>query len=255
MSGNLLVRREGRLLRLTLNRLEKRNALSTELCQTIVKAVEEAQEDRTVGAILLDAAGPAFCAGMDLDESVLPDAAGRTAIHESLFTLGFRSHKPLVAAVQGAALAGGTGLAANAHVVFATEDARFGLTEIRIGMWPFVISRAMVAAVGERRALELSLTGRVFGAREAMQYGLVHFVAAPVDLNERATEAATAIANASPEAVTRGMTYFAEGRELPPAARGELAARLRARLFQSPDYREGVRAFREKRTPRWPSLE
>lgn len=254
MSENLLVRLEGRLLRLTLNRSEKRNALNSALCQALVDALERAESDRGVGAILLEAAGPAFCAGMDLDESLLPDAAERTAIHESLFTVGFRYRKPLVAAVQGAALAGGTGLVANAHVVFASEDAQFGLTEIRIGMWPLVVARAMVAALGERRTLELSLTGRVFGAKEALEWGLVHFVTAPGEVQARASETAQAIANASAEAVLRGMTYFIEGRELDWRQRGELARQLRARLFQSPDYAEGVRAFREKRAPRWPSL-
>ena len=253
MSESLLRRREGRLLRLTLNRPEKRNALNAALCSDIVEAVREAEQDRGVGAILLDAAGPAFCAGMDLDESLMPDAALRTAVHERLFTLGAAARKPIVAAVHGAALAGGTGLVANTHVVYAAGDATFGLTEIRIGMWPLVVSRALCLAVGERRTLELSLTGRIFGAAEALQYGLVHFVVPAAELNARATEAATSIAAASAEAVAAGLTYFRESRGLSWEKRGELAATLRAVLFAAADYAEGVRAFREKRPPRWPS--
>jgi len=253
MSESLLRRRDKRLLRLTLNRPGKRNALNVALCSEIVEAVREAGEDSGIGAILLDAEGPAFCAGMDLEESLLPDAAGRTAVHERLFTMGAEARKPIVAAVHGAALAGGTGLVANAHVVYAAEQATFGLTEIRIGMWPLVVSRALCLAIGERRTMEMSLTGRVFGAAEALQYGLVHFVAPAAELNARVAEAAAQIAAASPAALAAGMQYFRESRGLSWEKRGELAASLRAGLFAAADYAEGVRAFREKRPPRWPS--
>ena len=253
MSENLLRSRERRLLRLTLNRPGKRNALDAALCIEIVEAVREAEEDRSIGAILLDAAGPAFCSGMDLDESLLPDAAARTAVHERLFTIGAEARKPLVAAVQGPALAGGTGLVANAHVVYAAEEATLGLTEIRIGMWPLVVGRALCRAVGERRTLEMSLTGRIFGAAEALQYGLVHFVVTAAELNARAAAAAAAIAAASAAALAAGMQYFRQCRGLSWERRGELAGSLRAGLFAGADYAEGVRAFREKRPPCWPS--
>ena len=88
------------------------------------------------------------------------------ALHEQLFTIGVRLEKPMVAAVHGAALGGGTGLVANCHVVVALRDAAFGLTEIRLGLWPFLVFRAVAAALGERRAMELALTGRVFRARK-----------------------------------------------------------------------------------------
>ena len=185
--------REGRLLRLTLNRPDKRNALNAALCHALVNALEDAARDPAVGAILLTANGKAFCAGMDLAE-IEPgaDAEEINAVHEQLFTVGARLTKPLIAGVHGAALAGGTGLVANCHIVVAAPGATFGLTEIRLGLWPFLVYRAVAAALGDRRTLELSLTGRIFDTAEARQLGLVHEVAdAP---QERALEIARAIA-------------------------------------------------------------
>ena len=102
-------------------------------------------------------------------------------LHDRLFTAFSWLRKPLIADVRGPAIAGGTGLVAQAHILWATEEATFGLTEIRIGLWPFLIFRAMVHALGERRTIELSLTGRTFSAREAMEYGLVHHIGAEAE--------------------------------------------------------------------------
>jgi enoyl-CoA hydratase/carnithine racemase len=255
MSTSLMISREERLLRVTLNRPKKRNALSFELCGLLVGAMEEAERDRRVGAILLGAAGSAFCAGMDLTEAHLPQAAAQAEIHERMFTIGARIRKPVVAAVQGPALGGGLGLVANAHIVVAAQKSTFGLTEIRIGLWPLVVYRSMKLAVGERRALELSLTGRIFGAKEALAWGLVHHIAPAAELNDRATEIAAALASSSVEAVQSGLEFVHQSRGLDWTRAGKLAARYRARAFESRDFGEGVNAFREKRTPRWPSLE
>lgn len=247
MSGLLEVAREERVLRLTLNRAEKRNALNSELCHAIVAAVEEAEDDRSVGSILLDARGDVFCAGMDLEEA----SAASTGIHEQLFTLGARMHKPVVAAVNGPALGGGAGLVANAHIVIASHGCTFGLTEIRIGMWPFVIWRAIVSAIGERRALNLALTGRIFGVNEALQWGLIHEVAPPFELDDRATATAMHLAQSSPQAIRLGMEFVRKSRGLDPRTAGDTALEYREIAFASDDFREGVAAFREKRKPSW----
>src|SRR5262245_10832005 len=142
MSLVLTANREGRLLRLVLNRPDKRNALDGALCRELVAAIEQGDRDPGVGAILLAGAGKSFCSGMDLSEMLTPAEASLGPLHEQLFTIGRHVTTPIIAAVHGAALAGGTGLIANAHVVVAAEDATFGLTEMRIGLWPFVIFRA-----------------------------------------------------------------------------------------------------------------
>lgn len=249
MSSNLLVSREGRLLRLTLAREEKRNALNADLCQAIVEACEA--PDPSVGAILLEAQGKVFCAGMDLAEIRTVDPS---VWHERLFTLGARLTKPLIVAVSGPALAGGLGLVANAHVAIAAQGSSFGLTEVRIGLWPFVVYRCIVDAVGSRRALELSLTGRIFGPNEALQYGLIQEVVPAIELEDRATAMAQLLANWSPEVMARGLDFVHRSRGLGLAAGGALAAELRAENFSSPDFEEGLAAFEGRRPPVWPSL-
>ncbi len=244
---------EGRVLRVRMARAGKRNALDLALCRGLVAAVEEAAGNPRVGAILLTGEGPAFCAGMDLHEiEVGGDSAEMDAVHEQLFTLGGRITKPLIAAVRGAAVGGGSGLAANCHIVVAGADARFGLTEIRLGLWPFLIFRAVCAALGERRTVELALTGRVFGAAEAREMGLVHEVAE--DPEARALEIAREVSEFSPTAIENGLAFVHRVRGLDSAEAGEVAREVRARQFRGEDFREGIHAFREKRRPEWPSL-
>ena len=251
MSESLQISREGRGLHLALNRPERRNALNMDLCSALGAALERAETDAGVGAVLLSGNGKSFCAGMDLHEVLSPGGTYVNEVHERIFTAGIRMTKPLVAAVHGAALAGGTGLAANCHIVVAAEDATFGLTEIRIGLWPFVIFRTVVAALGQRRATELALTGRIFPASEAREYGLVHHVVEPAALMQRAQKIAGAIAQASPTAIQAGLAFVRDARGKSWEEAGDLARQMRNEGFRSSDFQECIRAFQEKRPPRW----
>ena len=239
--------RDSRLLRLTLDRPEKRNALSAALCRDLARALDAAAVEDSVGAVLLDSDGPVFCAGMDLEESTQPQAVDLTAIHESLFTAGSRINKPLIAAVQGAALGGGLGLVANAHIVIASEAATFALPEVRLGIWPMVIWRPVVSAIGERRALELSLTARTFDAREALALGLVHQVVAAAEVAGRAEAVARQVAGWSGLAVARGMEMAQRTRGMSDPEAVTLAIEMRRELLNSVEHRELARAVREKR--------
>jgi enoyl-CoA hydratase/carnithine racemase len=253
MSEILQSVREGRVLHLTLNRPEKRNALNAELCRALVETLDHASRDRAVGAILLTATGKSFCAGMDVAEiSEQPDSPQITALHEQLFTAIARLERPLVAAVQGAALGGGTGLVANCHVLVAEPDATFGLTEIRLGLWPFLVFRAVSAALGERRTVELALTGRTFPAAEARELGLVHQI--DPEAQSRARQIALDLAEASPTAIQSGLLFTQQVRGLSWEKAGDVARMVRDEVLGSDDFAEGVRAFLEKRPPRWPSL-
>jgi enoyl-CoA hydratase/carnithine racemase len=243
----------GRVLRLTLHRPEKRNALNPQLCRELVAAFETAADDRRVGAILLAGEGKTFCAGMDLSEVDQADTDEIDQAHEQLFTVGASLPKPLIAAVHGGVYGGGVGLVANCHIAIAAEGAQFGLTEIRLGLWPFLVYRAVESALGERRTLELALTGRLIGAAEARDIGLIHEVAA--DLESRAAAVAEGVAESSPTAIRSGMAFVQEVRGRNWNEAGGVARRVRNQVFASPDFREGLRAFREKRAAKWPSLE
>jgi enoyl-CoA hydratase/carnithine racemase len=244
-----------RLLTLTLDRPERRNALSAALCTDLVSALEQAAPNPSVGAILIEAEGPVFCAGMDLDEALSPSAPDLTAIHERLFNIGAALPKPLIAAVHGNAFGGGIGLIANAHIAIAADTATFSLSEIKIGLWPFVIWRSLIASMGERRSVELALTARTFTASDALAWGLLHQVVPASDTVSSAREIAVQLSQASAIAVSRGLELARRTRSLDPVQAGQLALQLRTGVLTNPDFQEGVRAFREKRAPKWPSLE
>lgn len=185
---SLRIEQDGRLCRIALAAPDKRNVLDEKACRDLFHELTDAAADDATGAILLEADGSVFCAGTESDD---PD----------LFTFGRRIGKPVVAAVHGVVLSGGLALVSNAHVVVAAQGTSFGLTGIREGKWHDSAFRAVAAALGERRALELGLTGRVFSTPEALAWGLIHHVAPAFELDDRATEIGMALANANPGAV------------------------------------------------------
>jgi enoyl-CoA hydratase/carnithine racemase len=242
-----------RVLRLTLNRPQKRNALTAALCAEIVDQVDGAQGNPDVGAILIGANGGAFCAGMDLNEAGR-GGAELDAIHERLFTMGQRSLKPIVVAVNGAALGGGLGLVAQGHVVACSDEAAFGLPEVKVGLFPFFIYRSVAAAIGSRNTLQAALTGKLFYLEEALRWGLVHKTFSALALQERVELMARELAKASPEAITRGLEYVQRARGVSDVEAGKIALELRRRVMAGADFKEGVAAFEGKREPRWPSM-
>jgi enoyl-CoA hydratase/carnithine racemase len=248
------ISREDRVLRVALNRPGKKNALSAEVCRAVIDAVEQGAEDRRIGCLLLEARGDMFCAGMDLTEASSADAAELSVLHDRFFTLGARVAKPIVAAVSGPALGGGVGLIANAHIAIAAQGCSFGLTEIRVGMWPFLIWRAMVTAVGERRATALALTGRIFSANEALQWGLLHEIAPAFELQDRAIATAEHLANSAPQVIRLGLSFVRQMRDADSSESTRLAHAFRQEAFDGADFSEGTAAFREKRKPVWADI-
>src|SRR5215813_8372666 len=207
MNNILEAKQEGRVLRVWLNRPNQHNSLTAELCRDLVQVLNGAEKDRGVGSVLLAGKGESFCAGMDLNELATGDVESISSVQEALFTIGARLTKPLIAAVQGAALGSGTGVVANCHVVIASEDATFGISGIRMGLWPFVFFNAVASAVGERRAIAMTITGEVFNAAEAMRIGLVHQVVPIEDVDQRALEVAQTVANYSSFALSSGLGF------------------------------------------------
>ena len=252
MTSAIETRLTGRILHITLNRPEKRNAINMQMCQELLGAFHHAGHDHAASCILLSGNGAGFCSGMDLAEAREADPLLVMDLQERLFTLINRVLIPIVAAVQGPVLAGGMGLAANAHIMVASPDATFGMTEIRVGLWPVLVYRPVEMAVGERRATELCLTGRVFGAEEAKEYGLVTEIHAnPV---ERGMEIAQGIAAKSPVALRAGLDYLHQIRLRNWEQAGRIGRHTRELLTRGADFEEGTRAFLEKRKPEWPSL-
>ncbi|MCU1336391.1 MAG: short chain enoyl-CoA hydratase [Bryobacterales bacterium] len=201
MSGpavmNLRVEQDGRVRRLTLAAPARRNILDAALALALLTELRDAQDHSDTGAILVDAEGPVFCGGLDFTEP-LPD---------EIFTFGQQASKPIVAAVQGVAISAGAALIANAHVAVAAQGSSFGLTDIREGRCHPGILAAVAAAIGDRRARELALTGRVFTAPDALAWGLVHAVTPPFELDDRASAIAAALANAEPGAVAAILAF------------------------------------------------
>jgi enoyl-CoA hydratase/carnithine racemase len=136
-------------------------------------------------------------------------------------------------------------------VAVAAHGSSFGLTEIRIGMWPFVIYRSVALALGERRALELSLMGRIFNVPEAVQWGLVHEAVPAFELDDRVTAIAMHLAQSSRQATCTGLEFVRKTMGMDPVTAAPIALEMRKAAFASEDFHEGVAAFREKRRPKF----
>jgi methylglutaconyl-CoA hydratase len=240
----------------TLNRPDKRNAVSYELIDDLICALEEVRNSST-RILILTGAGKAFCSGMDLDN--LKTLIGRTSEQNiedsrtmaSLFRSLYEFPKPTIAAVNGAAIAGGTGLALLCDFTLAVPEAKFGYTEVRIGFVPAIVSTFLLRQVGEKIARDLLLTGRIFDAAEALKMGLINEVVAPEMLLDRARQLAGQLAENSP------LSLFYTKRLLIDHARAgldtqiEAAIRENAGIRESADFREGIESFLEKRKPKW----
>jgi enoyl-CoA hydratase/carnithine racemase len=247
MYGVLETKQEGRVLRVWLNCAGRRNLLTTQLCRELVQTLDGAEKDGSIGSVLLAGRGDSFCAGMDFSELASGDVEKVSRLQETLFTVGARLTKPLIAAVQGLALGGGTGVVANCHVVIAAEDATFGLTGIRMGLWPFVFFHAVSAAVGERRALALSITGEHLDAAEALRIGLVHQVVRIEELEPCAIELAQNVSNYSSNTLRSGLGFVHSLQGQPWKAAASAGRLLRDEFFKSAEFQANLKVFLNQR--------
>jgi methylglutaconyl-CoA hydratase len=241
---------------ITLNRADKRNAISYELIDDLTAALQQAAGS-TAQVLILTGAGSAFCAGMDLDN--LKQLLGRTPEENlqdstkmsSLFRALYDFPKPTIAAVNGAAIAGGTGLATLCDFTLSVPEAKFGYTEVRIGFVPGIVSSYLIANIGEKRARDLLLTGRLFGAEEAHRLGLVNDIVAPDKLMPRAMELAAQLMENSPTSLRTTKALLSSYTKDQFDRQVAEAVKQNAAIRQTPDFKEGISAFLEKRKPKW----
>jgi methylglutaconyl-CoA hydratase len=238
------------------NRPEKRNAISFQLLDELLAALDEIERS-PAQITILTGAGKAFCAGLDLDE--LKSLTGKTNaenVEDStrmahIFRRLYEFPKPTIAAVNGAAIAGGTGLATMCDFTLAVPEAKFGYTEVRIGFVPAIVSSILVWQVGHKIARDLLLTGRLFDSAEAYRFGLVNEIVAPENLMGRARELAVLLMENSPLSLlaTKRLINGFIGPQLDQQIVAAIADN--ARIRTTADFREGVASFLERRKPRW----
>lgn len=238
----------------TLARPEKRNALDPALIAGLDAAFAAAEADARVRAILLAAEGKDFCAGADLSHIEASVDAPHEAVLEDARSLGAvflrmrRCPRPIVAAVQGNALAGGAGLATACDLVLAADDAHFGWPEIHIGFVPAMVMAMLVRAVGEKVAFDLVARGERIGAARARELGLVNCVYSRHTLEQDARSYAAELAGRSATALAFTKSLLYELEDLPFEAGIERGAQVNAEARRSEDCRAGVRAFLARRS-------
>ncbi|MGB8887923.1 MAG: enoyl-CoA hydratase-related protein [Candidatus Korobacteraceae bacterium] len=254
--STLLLAYDGLVATVTLNRPDKRNAISYELIGDMLRALAEV-ESSTAQILIVTGAGQAFCSGMDLDN--LRSITGRTAEENHsdsatmalLFRTLYEFPKVTIAAVNGPAIAGGCGVATLCDFTLASSQAKFAYTEVRIGFVPAIVSTFLLRQVGEKQARDLLLTGRIIGPEEAFRLGLINEIVSPEKLLDRARELAATLLQNSPSSLLATKRLLTNISADALARQIAAAVEENARIRTTADFREGVSSFLEKRNPRW----
>jgi methylglutaconyl-CoA hydratase len=247
---------DGSIATITLNRPDKRNAISYELIEELLAALEEAANS-SARVLILTGAGKAFCSGMDLDD--LKALVGRSPeqslkdseIMANLFRCLYDFPKPTIAAVNGAAIAGGCGLATLCDFTLSVPEAKFGYTEVRIGFVPAIVSTFLLRQIGEKHGRDLLLTGRIIDADEAHRIGLINEIVPAEDLSKRARELASQLMENSPTSLAYTKRLLSEHARVELDSQIRAAVQKNAAIRSTPDFHEGISSFLEKRKARW----
>ena len=247
---------DGGVLTVTIDREQQRNALNADVNRGLLAALARAGRDDDVRVVVLTGAGDrAFCAGADLG-GLAPDAGpvqlhrGRELFAEVLRTLR-RLPKPVVARVNGAALAGGFGLALGCDLIVAVDTATFGTPEVKVGMWPYMISAVIMEHLGPKRTMDLLLSGRKMTAAEALDWGLVNRVVPGAELDAAVAEETDGLVALSPVVLALGKQSYANASQMQRDEAFDYLAAMLSLHLQTEDAVEGITAFLEKRAPQW----
>lgn len=240
-----------------LNRPDRRNALTPHLIEELTHALEAAGTHNHSRVVVITGAGSAFCAGLDLDslrasaEAAPHDAEADAVRIAALFRTLYDLPKPTIAAVNGPAIAGGMGIATLCDITLAVPEAKFGYTEVRIGFIPAIVSAYLRTQIGDKRARDLLLTGRLLSAEEAERLGLVTRVVPEPDLMHEVRSVADKLMRNSPAAMAATKRLLGRFADLQLQNDIDAAIRASVQMRAHEDFREGVSAFLEKRDPRW----
>ena len=244
--------RRGAVLRITLSRPEKRNAISRAMIEELTGALRESAQDEDTRVVLLDAEGPDFCAGMDIAELAETADAGVAEHREAasrlaeLYRMMRRHPRPMIAAVRGRALGGGCGLAMSSDVVIASESAQFGFPEVKIGFVPAIVMSLLRRSVGEKKAFDLLTSGRPVGAREAFEIGMISRVFTDAEFEAAVEAYVKRLAETSATAVgmTKKLLYSIDGMSFDAAM--DAGVQMNALARMTDDARRGFERFGKK---------
>jgi len=256
MYSTLILETTGQITTITLNRPDKRNAMSAAMIAEIQTALDEIEKSHT-RVVILTGAGRAFCSGMDLEMLAAMAQQSPAENQEDsrrmakMFRRIWSFSRPMIAAVNGAALAGGCGIATLCDFTLAAPEAKFGYTEVKIGFLPALVSVFLVRQIGEKRTRDLLLTGRIMEAAEAKEMGLVNEIISAESLLARAKELAEVLIAASPASLARAKRLLTSAAAASVDADLERAILENARIRCTSDFKEGLASFLEKRTPVW----
>jgi methylglutaconyl-CoA hydratase len=253
MPSTISVSTEGAVARVTLARPDVRNAFNADLIREVREAFDSLSTDPAIRAVILTGEGKSFCGGADvnwmrgaLDLSYDENLADAERMSD-MFRAIDRCSKPVIGRIFGAALGGGSGLAAVCDIVIASEDAVFGFTEVKLGIIPAVISPFVIAKIGVSHARALFLTGERFDAQRARSIGLVHDVVHESDLDAAVASVIEQIGSSGPHAVGIAKALIAQVAAASYDASRDITARAIAKVRTSPEGQEGLRAFLERR--------
>jgi methylglutaconyl-CoA hydratase len=248
--------RQGQVATITLNRPEKRNAISTQMIEDLLAALEEA-ETGVARVVIITGSGTVFCAGLDLEAlrslagQSFEQNVGDSRLFANLLYRIYAFPKPIIAAVNGAAIAGGCGIATLADFTLAVPEAKFGYTEVKIGFIPAVVSVFLRRQAGDKTARDLLISGRILDASEACRLGLVTEIVPAHELAARAQELAAILVSASPTSIARTKRLLVGYDDSALQAELDVAVRENAAIRSTADFREGLSSFLEKREPHW----
>src|SRR5258707_1583652 len=252
----LLVEYSEHVATITINRPDKRNSINTQIVADLQAALD-AVEKTHARVVVITGAGKAFCAGMDLAllQAIATQSPSENQEDSRRMAKMFRRiwsfPKPMIAAVNGHALAGGCGIATLCDFTLAVPEAKFGYTEVKIGFLPAIVSVFLTRQIGDKRARDLLLTCRLVEAKEAQELGLVTEIVPADKLMSRAGEIAEQLITASPSSLMRAKRLLTSAAAPSVDADLERAVLENARIRCTPDFQEGLASFLEKRKPVW----